>query len=71
MFRDLDRLYVTYGRVNESPLGAGPIGGTSLPIDRKTTAKMLGFHGIVENSIDATSTRDFVAEYVIHFGYRP
>jgi len=45
-------------------LGAGPIGGTSLPIDRKTTAKMLGFHGIVENSIDATSTRDFVAEYV-------
>ncbi len=64
LFRDLDRLYVTYGRVNESPLGAGPIGGTSLPIDRKTTAKMLGFHGIVENSIDAISTRDFVAEYV-------
>ena len=64
LFRDVDRLYVTYGRVNESPLGAGPIGGTSLPIDRKTTAKMLGFHGIVENTIDATSTRDFVSEYV-------
>ena len=64
LFRDVDRLYVTYGRVNESPLGAGPIGGTSLPIDRKSTAKMLGFHGIVENSIDATSTRDFVSEYV-------
>jgi argininosuccinate lyase len=64
LFRDLDRLYVTYGRVNESPLGAGPIGGTSLPINRKSTAKMLGFSGIVENSIDATSTRDFVAEYV-------
>ena len=64
LFRDVDRLYVTYGRVNENPLGAGPIGGTSIPIDRQSTAKMLGFHGIVENSIDATSTRDFVAEYV-------
>ena len=64
LFRDLDRLYVTYGRINESPLGAGPVGGTSIPIDRHSTAKMLGFKGIVENSIDATSTRDFVAEYV-------
>lgn len=64
LFRDIDRLYVTYGRVNENPLGAGPIGGTSIPIDRQSTTKMLGFHGIVENSIDATSTRDFVAEYV-------
>ena len=63
-FRDVDRLYVIYGRVNQSPLGSGPIGGTSLPIDRQSTAKMLGFKGIVENSIDATSTRDFVAEYV-------
>ncbi len=64
LFRDLDRLYVTYGRVNQSPLGAGPVGGTSIPIDRQSTAKMLGFSGIVENSIDATSARDFVAEYV-------
>lgn len=64
LFRDLDRLYVTYGRINESPLGAGPVGGTSIPIDRHSTAKMLGFKGIIENSIDATSTRDFVAEYV-------
>jgi argininosuccinate lyase len=64
LFRDIDRLYVTYGRVNENPLGAGPIGGTSIPIDRQSTAKMLGFHGIVENSIDATSSRDFVVEYV-------
>jgi argininosuccinate lyase len=64
LFRDLDRFYVTYGRVNESPLGAGPIGGTSLPIDRQSTARMLGFKGIIENSIDATGSRDFVAEYV-------
>ncbi|MBI3642355.1 MAG: argininosuccinate lyase, partial [Thaumarchaeota archaeon] len=64
LFRDLDRFYVTYGRVNESPLGAGPIGGTSLRIDRQSTAKMLGFKGLIENSIDATGSRDFVAEYV-------
>jgi argininosuccinate lyase len=64
LFRDLDRLYATFCRVNESPLGAGPVGGTSIPIDRHSTAKMLGFDGIVENSLDATSTRDFVAEYV-------
>lgn len=64
LFRDLDRLYFAYARVNESPLGAGPVGGTSLPIDRHLTAKILGFRGIVENSIDATGTRDFVAEFL-------
>ena len=64
LFRDVDRLFATYERVNQSPLGAGPVGGTSIPIDRQSTAFMLGFSGIVENSIDATSTRDFVAEYV-------
>ncbi|HSD05304.1 MAG TPA: argininosuccinate lyase [Nitrosopumilaceae archaeon] len=66
LFRDVDRFYVTYGRVNESPLGAGPVGGTSLPINRQSTAKMLGFKGLIENSIDATGARDFVAEYVGH-----
>jgi len=64
LFRDLDRLYVTYGRVNENPLGAGPIGGTSIPIDRISTGKMLGLKGIVENSIDATTTRDSAVEYI-------
>jgi len=64
LFRDLDRLYVTYGRVNENPLGAGPIGGTSIKIDRQSTGKMLGLKGIVENSIDATTTRDSVVEYI-------
>ena len=62
--RDFERLYNTFERINQSPLGAGPVGGTSIPIDRHSTAKMLGFDGLVENSIDATSTRDFVAEYV-------
>ncbi len=64
LFRDLDRFYLAYGRINESPLGAGPVGGTSIPIDRQYTAKMLGFKGLVENSIDATTSRDFVAEYI-------
>ena len=64
LFRDFDRLFEAYKHVNESPLGAGPVGGTSIPIDRHSTAEMLGFEGIVENSIDATSTRDFVAEYI-------
>ena len=62
--RDFQRLFETFKRINQSPLGAGPIGGTSIAIDRHSTAKMLGFDGVVENSIDATSTRDFVAEYV-------
>ncbi len=64
LLRDFERLFDAYDRVNQSPLGAGPVGGTSIPIDRQSTAEMLGFTGIVENSIDATSTRDFVAEYV-------
>ena len=64
LIRDFQRMYDTFERVNQSPLGAGPVGGTSIPIDRHSTAKMLGFDNIVENSIDATSTRDFVAEYV-------
>ncbi len=63
LFRDYERLSECYSRINQSPLGAGPIGGTSLPIDRQITAQLLGFEGIVENSIDATSSRDFVAEF--------
>jgi len=64
LFRDFERLYDAYSRVNQSPLGAGPVGGTSMPIDRQRTADLLGFTELVENSIDATSTRDFVAEFV-------
>ena len=66
LLRDFERFYDTFERVNHSPLGAGPVGGTSLPINRNSTAKMLGFFDVVENSIDATSNRDVVAEYVGH-----
>jgi argininosuccinate lyase len=63
LFRDLERLYICYGRVNQSPLGACAIGGTSINIDRRKTASMLGFDSLVENSIDATTTRDFMVEF--------
>jgi argininosuccinate lyase len=66
LFRDLERLQDAYARVNTSPLGAGPIGGSSLPIDRSRTAFLLGFPELVENSIDAVSSRDFVLETVGH-----
>lgn len=64
LFRDFDRLYYAYDRINESPLGAGPIGGTSIAIDRKFVVDILNFKQSIHNSIDAVSTRDFIAEYV-------
>lgn len=63
LLRDLDRLYDTYARINQSPLGAGAIGGSRIKIDRKKTARLLGFDGIVRNSIDATSSRDTIIEF--------
>lgn len=62
LLRDLQRLQHCYDRVNLSPLGAGPIGGSSLNIDRSRTASLLGFDGVLENSIDAVSSRDFALE---------
>ncbi len=62
LLRDLQRLDSCYKRVNLSPLGAGPIGGTSIPIDRKRTASLLGFDGLMENSIDAVSSKDVEVE---------
>ena len=60
--RDVDRLSDAQKRVNVSPLGAGAVAGTSLPLDREMTARLLGFDSISTNSIDATSDRDFLAE---------
>lgn len=62
LFRDLQRLQDCYDRINLSPLGAGPIGGTSIAINRDKTAFLLGFDGILENSVDAVSSRDFMLE---------
>ena len=62
LFRDFQRLQNCYGRVNQSPLGAGPIGGTDVAIDRNRTAFLLGFEKVLENSVDAISSRDFMLE---------
>ena len=60
--RDLNRLTEAYSRINQSPMGAGAIATTSFPIDRDQTAELLGFYGVLENSIDAVGTRDFILE---------
>jgi argininosuccinate lyase len=63
LMRDMERLYLAYHRINQSPLGACAIGGSSITIDRKRTAMLLGFDSIIKNSIDATSSRDAFLEY--------
>jgi argininosuccinate lyase len=60
--RDLERLQSAYSRVNRCPLGAGALATTSFPINRKKTAILLGFDAIIENSIDAVGSRDFIVE---------
>ncbi|MGA2294188.1 MAG: argininosuccinate lyase [Acidimicrobiales bacterium] len=62
LLRDVDRLLDTRERLNVSPLGAGALAGTSLPIEPAFTAKLLGFREAFANSMDAVSDRDFVAE---------
>ncbi|HEX2048702.1 MAG TPA: argininosuccinate lyase [Acidimicrobiales bacterium] len=60
--RDVDRLVDTRRRLDVSPLGAGALAGSSLPLDPPATAVDLGFSAAFENSLDAVSDRDFVAE---------
>jgi argininosuccinate lyase len=60
--RDVDRLLATRMRLDVSPLGAGALAGSSLPLDPDAVAEDLGFAGRFENSLDAVSDRDFVAE---------
>jgi argininosuccinate lyase len=62
--RDRERLADCRKRVNISPLGAAALAGTSLPIDRAYAAKLLGFSAPAANSLDVSSDRDFVIEFV-------
>jgi len=60
--RDISRLSDCYRRTNMSPLGSGALAGTAFGIDRSLPAEMLRMRGVTENSMDAVSDRDFVAE---------
>ena len=60
--RDVTRLQDAVKRMNESPLGACALAGTTYPTDRQMTAALLGFDGPCRNSIDAVSDRDFCVE---------
>ena len=60
--RDVDRLADARNRLDVSPLGAGALAGSSLPLDPDVTAAELGFAARFDNSMDAVSDRDFVAE---------
>ncbi|MBL9009915.1 MAG: argininosuccinate lyase [Alphaproteobacteria bacterium] len=62
--RDRGRLADARARLNESPLGAAALAGTSFPIDRAMTAAALGFARPMRNSLDAVSSRDFAMEFL-------
>ncbi|MEA3000308.1 MAG: argininosuccinate lyase [Sphingomonadales bacterium] len=62
--RDRSRFADARARMNESPLGAAALAGTSFPIDREATAAALGFDRPAANSLDAVSDRDFALDYL-------
>ena len=62
--RDADRLTDCRKRLNVMPLGSGACVATTFPVDRELTAKLLGFEGVTENSLDGVSDRDFAIEYL-------
>ena len=63
MLRDKERFLDANKRINVMPLGSAALAGTNFPIDRKITAKLLGFPEISHNSMDAVADRDFAAEF--------
>jgi argininosuccinate lyase len=62
--RDHARIAESYPRINLNPLGAGAIAGTSYPIDRERTMRLLGFDGLVAHTLDAVASRDYLIELV-------
>ncbi len=64
ILRDAARLNDCSARLNECPLGSGAVAGATLALDRDLAAKELVFAGLTGNSIDATSDRDFILEYL-------
>ncbi len=64
--RDIARFQEMTVRLNVSPLGSGALAGSLLPLNRSRVAALLGFHGVIENTLDAVSDRDFVMECCSH-----
>lgn len=62
--RDRSRLSDIYERMNYCPLGAGALAGTTYPLDRDYTAKLMDFYGPTQNSMDSVSDRDYLIEYL-------
>jgi argininosuccinate lyase len=60
--RDTARLLDAFDRTNQSPLGGAAFAGTTFDVDRERTADLLGFDGVIENSADAVTARDFLVE---------
>jgi argininosuccinate lyase len=65
--RDCERFQDTYKRVDMSPLGSAALTTTGFPINRNRTAQLLGFSQVMDNSIDAVSSRDFAAETIFDY----
>jgi argininosuccinate lyase len=61
--RDISRMEQSRERMNYSPLGAGALAGSSLPLNRQMVADALQFNGVIDNSLDAVSDRDFIIEF--------
>lgn len=62
--RDRERLRDCARRLNRSPLGAGALAGSTLPLDREFTARELGFDEVLRNSMDAVADRDYIVEFL-------
>jgi argininosuccinate lyase len=62
LLRDEERIMEAFSRVNLSPMGGGALAGSSFKLDRNIVARLLGFQGLVENSLDAVGGRDFILE---------
>ena len=65
--RDWERLSDALKRISLSPIGAGALAGTTLPLDRKLEAELMGFDGVTPNSLDTVSDRDYCIEFASCF----
>lgn len=61
--RDCKKLIMALGSLDESPLGAGALAGSTIPLDRSISARLLGFKGITDNSMETVASRDYLLDY--------